>query len=281
MPRPFQLVDVFSDHPFMGNPVAVILDAPDATTEELLEITRWLNLSETTFLYPPTAPEADYRVRIFTLEREMPFAGHPTLGSARAWLNAGGQPRNPKIVVQECGAGLVKIRRDGNLLAFSAPPLIRSGPVDEATVSTIASVLNISMDDVVDAQWCDNGPGWATVMLASAEDVLALTPKTSHSERIDIGVVGAYPKGSEAAFEVRAFFSDHTGALREDPVTGSLNAAVAQWLIGTGRAVAPFRLSQGHCVGRKGEIFASDDGAGGVWIGGHAQTLFQGASSSV
>ena len=276
MSHPFHLVDVFSQRAFMGNPVAVILDAPDADASELLTIARWLNLSETTFLLPPTTPEADYRVRIFTLEREMPFAGHPTLGSARAWLDAGGTPNDPDMLVQECGAGLVRIRRDRNQLAFAAPPLTRSGPVDDATVATIANVLNLPVDDIVEAQWCDNGPGWAAVMLGSADDVLAIKPATSHATRIDIGVVGPYPADHEYAFEVRALFSDHTGALREDPVTGSLNAAVAAWMIDSGRIAPPFRLHQGGCVGRDGRIFVSQDKGGTLWVGGHAQTLFVG-----
>ena len=278
MPRPFQLVDVFSDAAYMGNPVAVILDAPDVDASELLAIARWLNLSETTFLYPPTTRDADYRVRIFTLEREMPFAGHPTLGSAHAWLNAGGRPRDPDVIVQECGAGLVRIRRDNDVLAFAAPPLIRSGPLDESTIATIANVLDISADEIVDARWCDNGPGWATVMLRSAADVLALKPATSHPTRIDIGVVGPYPEGHRYVGEVRAIFSDHTGALREDPVTGSLNAAVAGWLIDCGLSAAPFRLHQGGCVGRDGAIEVSQDAGGTLWVGGHTNTLFSGTA---
>lgn len=228
MRRRFQLVDVFHEQPFSGNPLAVILDAEGLSTEEMQRIARWLNLSETAFLLPPTARDADYRVRIFTLEREMPFAGHPTLGSCHAWLAAGGMLRSADEIVQECGAGLVRIRRNQDLLSFAAPPLIRSGPVDEPTLRTIETVLRIDRSRIVDAQWADNGPGWVAVLLESVEEVLALDPLREFPTRIDIGVVGPYPAGSPVAFELRAFFSDHQGGVVEDPVTGSLNASVAQ-----------------------------------------------------
>ncbi len=280
MTHPFQLVDVFGRTAFAGNPLAVVLDAPDADSGELLRIAQWLNLSETTFLLPPTHPEADYRVRIFTLERELPFAGHPTLGSAHAWLENGGTPHHEHRIVQECGAGLVTLRRNEDRLAFAAPPLIRSGPVEADKVAEIAGVLNMDQDDIVDAQWCDNGPGWAVVLLRSAEHVLALRPAAAHPTRIDIGVVGPHAPGSDYAFELRAIFSDHTGALREDPVTGSLNAAVAQWMIDSGRAEAPFRLHQGTCLDRDGEIFA-DQSDGKLWIGGRTQTLFRGHAATL
>ncbi|HWP63176.1 MAG TPA: PhzF family phenazine biosynthesis protein [Candidatus Binatia bacterium] len=276
MTRRFQLVDVFHDQPFSGNPLAVVVDAEGLTGAEMQGITRWLNLSETAFLLPPTTPDADYRVRIFTLEREMPFAGHPTLGSCHAWLTAGGRPRFANEIVQECGAGLVPIRRRQGDLAFAAPPLLRSGPVDEPTLRTIEAVLGVDRSRIVDAQWVDNGPGWVAALLDSAEEVLALEPLERFPTRVDIGVVGPYPPGSPVAFELRAFFSDHRGGIVEDPVTGSLNASVAQWLLASGRARAPYVASQGARLGRSGRIRIDQDGDGTVWVGGRTTTLFAG-----
>lgn len=276
MSRRFQLVDVFHDQPFSGNPLAVVLDADGLSTEEMQEITRWLNLSETAFLLPPTAAGADYRVRIFTLQREMPFAGHPTLGSCHAWLVAGGTPRSEDEIVQECGAGLVRIRRREGLLAFAAPPLVRSGPVDESTLRTIETVLRIDRSRIVDAQWADNGPGWVAVLLESAEEVLALDPLRQFPTRVEIGVVGPYPPGSPVAFELRAFFSDHKGGVVEDPVTGSLNASAAQWLLSSGRARAPYVASQGMRLGRAGRVYIDQDRDGTVWVGGKTTTCFSG-----
>jgi PhzF family phenazine biosynthesis protein len=271
----FSLVDVFGVEDFSGNPVAVVHDATGLSTEQMQRITRWLNLSETTFLLPPTDPAADYRVRIFTLDREMPFAGHPTLGTAHAWLAAGGSPRNPGEVIQECGAGLVPLRRASGRLAFAAPPLLRSGPVEEAKLAEIASVLGIARDRIVDAAWADNGPGWAAVLLGSAEEVLALEPARHHPSRIEIGVVGPYPPGHDAAYEVRAIFSDAFGGLLEDPVTGSLNASVAQWMLETGRVAAPYTAAQGTRLGRTGRV-SIEQTDGQVWIGGATKTLFAG-----
>lgn len=275
---PFQIVDVFGEGAFAGNPVAVIMTPVDLDAALMQRITRWLNLSETTFLLPPSDPAADYRVRIFTLERELPFAGHPTLGTCHAWLSAGGAPRAGNMIVQECGAGLVRVRRDAGALAFAAPPVIRSGPVDEAKRREIAEVLCIPISDIVDAQWVDNGPGWVAVRLASAEAVLAIEPVRSHGSRIDLGVVGLYPAGSPAAYEIRAFFSGPFGSLLEDPVCGSLNASVAQWLIGEGMAAAPYSVSQGGRVGRKGRIHVDRDADGQVWIGGGTRSLFSGSA---
>jgi PhzF family phenazine biosynthesis protein len=276
MPRSFKLVDVFHTEPLTGNPLAVVFDAEGLSTEKMQQITRWLNFSETTFLLPPTAPEADYRARIFTLDREMPFAGHPTLGTCHAWLEAGGKPRSNVGIVQECGAGLVPIRRDEGRLAFAAPPLIRSGPVEEEKLQEIAEVLSIDRSAIIDAQWADNGPGWIVVLLASADAVLAVEPLKAYPTRLDIGLVGAYPAGSPVAFELRAIFSDHHRRLVEDPVTGSLNASVAQWLISSGRAATPYIASQGTCVGRAGRIHIDRDASGVIWVGGKSTTLFSG-----
>ena len=276
MTRPFRLVDVFGTDPFTGNPLAVVADAEGLTTEEMQAITRWLNLSETTFLLPPIDPTADYRVRIFTLAHELPFAGHPTLGSAHAWIEAGGQPKREGVIVQECGAGLVTIRRDGERLAFAAPPLLRSGNPTEDEIAEVAAVLRIDRDAIVDAVWADNGPGWIAIMLESAEAVLALEPALHHAKRIDIGVVGPYAPDNQAAYQIRAIFSDGTGALTEDPVTGSLNASIGQWLFASGRARGAYVAAQGARLGRIGRIHVSHDDDGQVWVAGTTRTLFAG-----
>ena len=276
MNRYFQIIDVFHDQPFSGNPLAVVLDAQGLSTADIQRVTRWLNLSETAFLLPPTTASADYRVRIFTLQREMPFAGHPTLGSCHAWLTSGGKPHNDGDIIQECGAGLVPIHRSETNLAFAAPPLIRSGHVDASKVQEIADFLRIDISQIVDSQWADNGPGWIVVLLESAEAVRALNPPKDSPHHIDIGVVGPYSPGSSAAFELRAFSSDHLGGVVEDPVTGSLNASAAQWLLASGRATAPYTASQGTRLDRTGRIFISQDEAGTVWVGGKTTTLFSG-----
>jgi PhzF family phenazine biosynthesis protein len=276
MLRRFQQIDVFSPDKLGGNPLAVVLDSDGLSAEEMQRFTRWMNLSETTFLLPPTTAEADYRVRIFTLPHELPFAGHPTLGSCHAWLSAGGTPRQGNMIVQESGIGLVRIRRTSGKLAFAAPALLRSGPVDDELLDQIAAALQINRSDIVDAEWADNGPGWVAVMLDSADAVLALEPTTASSAHLDIGVVGPYPPGSECAFEVRAIFSDGQGGLLEDPVTGSLQAALAQWLLSTGRATAPYIASQGTRLGRTGRPEITQDADGTVWVGGPTHTYIEG-----
>ncbi|MFH6782108.1 MULTISPECIES: PhzF family phenazine biosynthesis protein [Methylobacterium] len=269
----FALIDVFHDGAFTGNPLAVVSGVePDAATMQAM--TRWFNLSETVFLLPPTDGSADYRARIFTLAHELPFAGHPTLGACHAWMAFGGTPREPGRIVQECGAGLVPIRQDRDRLAFAAPKLLREGPVDAATMREIVAVLRIDPGQVVEARWADNGPGWVGVMLASAEAVLAVEPLRRHEGRIDIGLVGAHPPGGEVAWEIRTLFSDGAGALVEDPVTGSFNAAVAGWLRETGRAAGPYVAAQGTKLGRRGRIFVDYDGAD--WIGGRTLTVAEG-----
>ncbi|MBB4636665.1 PhzF family phenazine biosynthesis protein [Longimicrobium terrae] len=279
MIRRYQQVDVFSPTPFLGNPLAVVLDGEGLSTEEMARISSWTNLSETTFLLPPTTPEADYRVRIFSLVRELPFAGHPTLGSCHAWLTAGGTPHNPGRIVQECGAGLVPIRRGEHGLAFAAPPLLRSGPVEESFVALVAGVLGISRGEIIEARWVDNGPGWVGVLLKDADALLALEPDFSGyagEGSLDIGIVGLYPPGAECAYEVRAVFSDDQGAMREDPVTGSLNASVAQWLVETGRAAPPYTASQGTRLGRTGRPRIERDADGTIWVGGPTITCISG-----
>ncbi len=248
-----------------------MLDATGLTTEQMQLIARWTNLSETTFVLPPDQPGADYQVRIFTTAAEMPFAGHPTLGTCHAWLEAGGRPGSPDHIVQQCQAGLVTIKREGGLLGFAAPPLVRYGQVAEELVERIAAQLKIDRPDILDAHWADNGPGWVAVLLGSAEQVLALRPAI---DNLDLGVVAPYPPGSECAFEVRAFFSAY-GETAEDPVTGSLNASLAHWLLSTGRAAAPYVVSQGTAIGRRGRVHISADGES-IWVAGATATRISG-----
>jgi PhzF family phenazine biosynthesis protein len=270
--RSFAQIDVFTTERYRGNPVAVVLDGTGLSTGQMQRIAAWENLSETTFLLPPTSPEADYRVRIFTPVAELPFAGHPTLGTCHAWLGEGGEPHDGDSIVQECGAGLVPIRRTADGLAFAAPPLLRSGPVEEELLAEIAAALRIERTEIVDAAWADNGPGWVAVMLESAEAVLALRPGFVD---LDVGVVGPSPANADEAFEVRAFFPKN-GALVEDPVTGSLNASLAQWLLGSGRAEAPYVTRQGTALGRAGRVFVSRDRDGVIWVAGGTVTCVVG-----
>lgn len=275
MRRRFLQQDVFTSVGYYGNPLAVVVDGAGLGDDDMARFARWTNLSETTFLLPPTDPEADYRVRIFTPSGELPFAGHPTLGTCHAWLATGGAPRTPGTVVQECGVGLVRVRpaSDGGL-AFAAPPLIRDCAVDEELLVRLATILGITRNEIVDSHWVDNGPGWVGVMLADAGAVLALRP--GFVGELKVGVVGPYPDGHEFAYEVRAFFPKD-GTTAEDPVTGSLNASVAQWLLGTGQVRAPYVASQGAALGRAGRVHIdSDEVTGDVWIGGHVVTCVDG-----
>jgi len=270
--RALHHIDVFTAEPYRGNPVAVVLDGAGLSTAQMQRFAHWMNLSETTFVLPPSDPGADYQVRIFTPAAELPFAGHPTLGTCHAWLAAGGTPRQEGTVVQQCGAGLVTLRQTGNGLAFAAPPVLRDGPVEEELLGRVASMLRIGRAGIVDASWADNGPGWVAVLLASAAAVLAVKPGIVD---IDLGLVGPYPPGSPQAFEVRAFFPKD-GATAEDPVTGSLNAALAPWLLGTGRAQAPYVVSQGTALGRAGRVHVSRDDAGTIWVAGGTVTCVRG-----
>ena len=272
--RPFAQVDVFTAVPYLGNPLAVVLDGSGLSTEQMQNFTDWTNLSEATFVLPPTQPDADYAVRIFCPGRELPFAGHPTLGTCHAWLQMGGVPKG-RDVVQECGVGLVKIQRLGTRLSFAAPPLRRGGPLDEADVQLIAKGLGIDRSDILHHAWCDNGPPWRGVMLASAEQVLALKPDAELLQGLDIGVVAPRTTG-DAQFEVRAFFPGNNG-LTEDPVTGSLNAAMGQWLMGAGLAPDSYVVSQGTCLGRAGRVHMQRDEQNQVWVGGESVTCIEGS----
>jgi PhzF family phenazine biosynthesis protein len=273
MSRPLRLVDVFRSGPLSGNPLGVVLDGAGLTDAEMLRLTQWLNFSETTFLFPPDDAAADYKVRIFTPDRELPFAGHPTLGTCHAWLEAGGTPKRADRIVQSCGVGLVEIKREGERLAFAAPPLVRSGPPSAAELDDALGILGISREAIVDCQWIDNGPGWLGVLLPSAEAVLALQPRSQRPGRIEIGVIGP---AENVDFELRGFFTDHNGALREDPVTGSLNASAAQWMFASGRAKGSYVAAQGTALGAAGRIYLSQDENGQVWVGGENRTVASG-----
>jgi PhzF family phenazine biosynthesis protein len=272
MQRPFSQVDVFSQEPFGGNPVAVVLDGTGLTRAQMQLLARWTNLSETTFVLPADEPGADYQVRIFTSETELPFAGHPTLGTCHAWLESGHEPQRTDQIVQQCGAGLVMIRRSAGLLGFAAPPLLRSGPVGEPLLGQIAAQLGIARTDIVDAEWADNGPGWIAILLGSAQAVLDVRPGDGD---LVLGLAGPYPPGSELAFEVRAFFPA-AGRPIEDPVTGSLNASLAQWLLSTGRATAPYVASQGTAIGRRGRVRIDAGEDGTIWVSGATRTRITG-----
>lgn len=275
MPRDFRQVDVFGIGPCSGNPVAVVLDGEGLSDEEMQRFATWTNLSETTFVLPPASPEADYRVRIFTPVLELPFAGHPTLGTCHAWLESGKEPRQPEAIVQECDAGLIRIRRDENRLAFAAPPLIRSGPASEEDTARVAAALGVDREEMLAVEWADNGPGWIAALFESAERVLELQPSALD---FDLGVVGFHPPGSDAAIEVRAFMPV-SGLTVEDPVTGSLHASVAQWLLGNGRLNAPYLATQGGAIGRAGRAYISRDDDDTIWIGGKTETVLAGVTS--
>jgi PhzF family phenazine biosynthesis protein len=271
MTRLFRQVDVFTATPYLGNPLAVVHGADGLTTEQMQRFASWTNLSETTFLLTPRE-EADYQVRIFTPTTELPFDGHPTLGSCHAWLEAGGEPRQPGVVTQQCRAGLIAIRVGEDGLAFAAPPLVRSGPVDEELAGRVAATLGIGRADIVDLAWADNGPGWIAVLLASADAVLAIKHQPGEEA---VGVAGPHQPDGPAAFEVRAFFPGN-GVLFEDPVTGSFNASLAQWLLSTGRARAPYLARQGTALGRRGQVRITQDADGQVWVGGSVVTCMSG-----
>lgn len=289
MLRPYEEVDVFGIEPCSGNPVAVVLDAGGLSADEMQRFARWTNLSETTFVLPASSPRADYRVRIFTPAGELPFAGHPTLGTCHAWLrrHASGAPRPPasgeaplqepvrgerETAVQECAAGMVAVRRTDVGLGFLAPAVVRGGPVDPRLVDRLTALVGVDASEVLDAQWVDNGPGWVALLLCDADAVLRARPG---AVELPIGVVGRHPSGSAEAFEVRAFFPLR-GATLEDPVTGSLNASVAQWLVSTGRAVPPYAVRQGTLLGRTGRVHVLSDGEGGILIAGRTATLVSG-----
>jgi PhzF family phenazine biosynthesis protein len=269
----FAQVDVFTDVALKGNPLAVVHGADALDDAQMQAFARWTNLSETTFLLQPSDPLADYRVRIFTPGGELPFAGHPTLGSCHAWLEAGGVPKTPGAVVQQCGVGRVDIRLDGERAAFAAPPL-RKEPVAEAELAPVLSALGLQRDQVLQAQWLDNGPRWLGLLLDRAATVLALEPDHAALKTLaKVGVIGPHDPGAACQFEVRGFAAPI--GIPEDPVTGSLNASLAQWLIGAGVAPVRYVAAQGTRLGRAGRVhIAQVDGR--VWVGGHSVSCIRG-----
>jgi PhzF family phenazine biosynthesis protein len=273
MPFKFTQVDVFSATPLKGNPLAVVHGADALSDTQMHAFARWTNLSETTFLLTPTDLAADYRVRIFTPHRELPFAGHPTLGSCHAWLEAGGRSRQADETIQQCAAGLIRIRRSGTRLAFVAPPRLRTGPLEAELLARIGQALSLRPEHIVGHQWVDNGPGWVAVLLRSAEAVLNLKINWPALGGIKLGVVGPHAAGHEAQFEVRALIGE--GAGYEDPVTGSLNASLAQWLIESGAAPEAYVAAQGTCLQRAGRVHIERE-ASTVWVGGASVSCVRG-----
>lgn len=273
MSRRYSEVDVFSAKAYRGNALAVVHDAEDLSTAEMQQFANWTNLAETTFLLPPTDSRADYRVRIFTASEELPFAGHPTLGSARAWLGSGGAVGARGVIMQECGAGIVPVRVRADRLAFAAPPLTRYEAIEEARLQQVASVLGIEREYILDSSWIVNGPRWMGIRLASAQDVLALRPDRTRLDDLEIGVVGPHAPGADAQFEVRAFFGGD--AVWEDPVTGSLNAGLARWMSDTQVAPSNYVAAQGTVLGREGRVHIDieDDT---IWVGGKATLCIEG-----
>lgn len=278
MPLTLDLVDVFGVGPFAGNPLGVVRGADHLSDAQMLQLTQWLGFSETTFLLPPSDPAADYRVRIFYPAGELPFAGHPTLGSCHAWLEAGGKPQRDGVVVQECGVGLVEIRRDGDELAFAAPSLIKSGPLSDTERAEAVRVAGVDPDAVVEAVHVVNGPQWQLLRMRSAADVLAAEPVAKAAPGTDVGLVGPAGEGAAVDWELRAFFANQHGNLVEDPVTGSFNAGVALHLFGSGFAQGSYMAGQGQCVGADGRISCKMDGDGQAWIGGRSATIARGAA---
>ena len=270
----FSQVDVFTTGPGTGNPLAVVAGAEDLSTEQMQRFANWTNLSETTFLLPPTQPGADYRVRIFTPSEELPFAGHPTLGSAAVWLQDGGSPQSDSGLVQECEAGLINLKNDGGRLAFAAPPRARTGELPEENVERICAALGLERSAVVRHQWADNGPRWQALQLADARTVLEVEPDYAALSPFGVGLIGAYPEGSEVDFEVRGLMG-FEAVPAEDPATGSLNAALGQWLIGEGAAPASYTVRQGSRLGRDARLYVRAE-EGDVWVGGDVQTVIRG-----
>jgi len=269
----FRQVDVFASRPLQGNPLAVVVDADDLTKPQMAAFANWTNLSETTFLLQPSDPLADYRVRIFTPREELPFAGHPTLGSCHVWLTSGGTPKGDEIV-QESEIGLVRIRRGAGRLAFAAPKLRRAGPLEPDVLARVIAGLRVAPEVITASSWVDNGPGWLAVLLRSGEEVLAVRPDYTILSGLRVGVVGPWDlakDGADTQFEVRAF----TAAGFEDPVTGSLNAGLAQWLIGAGIAPPNYIASQGSALGRTGRVHVGRKGSE-IWVGGAVTTCIAG-----
>lgn len=265
----FSQLDVFTDRPLLGNPLAVVHDAEALDDATMARFANWTNLSETTFLTTP--PEgADYAVRIFTPARELPFAGHPTLGSCHAWLMAGGQPRG-ELIQQHCGVGLVSIRRDDTRLAFCAPPLIRSGPAQDDVRQRILAGTGLHANALLAVEWIDNGPGWCGALLPDVETLRGITPDYAGLDGVKLGLVAPAPSDAGYDFELRAFVGGY-----EDPVTGSLNASVGQWLIKSGIVTGNYVAAQGMALGRNGRVHITRDGDD-IWVGGDVAACITGS----
>jgi PhzF family phenazine biosynthesis protein len=269
----FSQLDVFTARSLRGNPLAVVHDATGWSDDAMADFARWTQLSETTFLLPPLDPGADYRVRIFTPGGELPFAGHPTLGSCHAWLAAGGQPRQAGVVVQECGIGLVTVRRGGGRLAFAAPPCGRE-PVASDLLASVLDATGLAASEVRAASWLDNGPRWLALLIDDPARLLALAPDHAALRRLaKVGVVAPQPAGADTAFELRAFAAPI--GIAEDPVTGSLQAGVAGWLMDVGLAPPAYVAAQGSALGRAGRVHVRRD-ADALWIGGDVTPVVEG-----
>ncbi len=271
--RRCDIVDVFASGPLTGNPLAVVHDADGMTDADMIALTRWLNFSETTFLLAPNDAAADYRVRIFYPGGELPFAGHPTLGTCHAWLEAGGKPRRDGVIVQQCPAGLIEIRESDDMLSFKAPPLLSDGPLTADEAAAAARLIGVAPDQIVDAVHADNGPGWVLLRLRSVDEVMAAEIAQRPDGIANLGIFAAYPQGSDADFEVRAFFTHANGSLAEDPVTGSLNAALAQHVFANGLATDSYVARQGRAIGGDGIVFCRQAEDGSAWIGGRTRTV--------
>lgn len=276
--RPFAQVDVFGSARFGDNPVAVVLDAEGLSDERMQAIARW---TETTLVLPPTTAEADYRLRIWTPGGELPLAGHPTLGSAHAWLEVGGSPADPAHIRQEVAAGVISIRRsDDGVLSFQAPRTLHDGPLEPELLERLTTALGLSPEQVLDHQWVDKGPGWTVLRQASAEEVLAIEPDLSAVPEAMVGVIGALPEGCEQDLEMRTF-APGVG-VAEDPVGGSMNASVGQWLLREGIIDGGYRVRQGTALGRCGDVHVEvepgPDALAAVWVGGPTTTLLRGTA---
>ena len=278
MTMQLDLVDVFGSGPLSGNPLAVVRGGEGLSEAQMLRLTQWLGFSETTFLLPPTDPAADYRVRIFYPAGELPFAGHPTLGSAFAWLAAGGSARTAGVVVQQCAAGLIPVRQEGDMLAFAAPPLVRTGPLNAEERAEAMRVAGVKDEWIVEAVHIANGPKWQLLRLDSAEDVLAAEPAAKAPVGTDVGLAAPAAPGSGVDWELRAFFANQHGQVTEDPVTGSFNAGLAMHLFASSLAEGSYRAAQGRKTGADGLIHLSQDADGAVWVGGRCEMVAQGGA---
>ena len=272
MSKTYYEIDVFGAKPFSGNPVGVVLDADQLSTKQMQDFARWTNLSETTFVLTPKDNKADYGLRIFTPTSELPFAGHPTLGTAKAWLDHVGTPDKSEVI-QECGIGLIQVMQREDRFSFKSPDLIRGDALSSELLTEVALTLNIEKSKILDSKWIDNGPGWIGVLLSSAQEVLAVTP--NRNSNLALGLFGFYGTESKYKYEVRGFYPED-GLLIEDPATGSLHASGAQWLISAGKCLAPYLASQGTVINRNSEIYVTCDAAQKIWIGGSAEIRIKG-----